>query len=107
MLPRISARLSTNIHKLGIRTRSIYRFYYSADGKKLPREMEAAMTSDDGGASFKDQMRRAFAAAKVSQRGVDSTNGAKDINDEISPVNKTAPGLSESFCSSASTVAPK
>ena len=35
-----------------------FRFYFSQDGRKLPKEMEAIMTSDDGEASFKDQMRR-------------------------------------------------
>lgn len=48
--------------KIGLTSASqrLCRSYYSADGKKLPKEMESAMTFDDGGESFKDRMRRAL-----------------------------------------------
>jgi cyclic pyranopterin monophosphate synthase len=42
------------------------RSYYTQDGKKLPREMEVMMNSDDGFESYKDQMRRASLLTSVA-----------------------------------------
>ena len=88
------------------------RFYYSVDGKKLPREMEAAMTSEDGGESFKDQMRRAMAASRLPsgiKSQVDGINSTHDVTNtsyvgkEANPNNPTNTGIIEPAVSDSTT----
>ena len=49
-----------------------HRFYYQKDGKKLPKEMEAMMTGDDGATSYKDLMKRSLSHLEIKPKPQDT-----------------------------------